>query len=63
MTATIELNERLVNKAKKLTGITEDSKMLNQVLKTYINAEEIAAGMLKYKDSGIWSDGNKRMTA
>jgi hypothetical protein len=60
MTATIELNDRLVNKAKKLTGITEDSKMLNKVLKTYINAEEIAAGMLKYKDSGIWGDEGKQ---
>jgi hypothetical protein len=60
MTTTIELNDRLVKKAKKLTGINDDSKMLNKVLKTYINAEEVAAAMIPLENSGIWDGPDKR---
>jgi hypothetical protein len=63
MTATIELNERLVTKAKKLTGITEDGKLLNQVLKRFVEGQEFAASMLPYKDSGIWDGVDKRESA
>jgi Arc/MetJ family transcription regulator len=54
MTTTLDLNERLVKKAQKLTGISEESKMLNEVLKTYVNAEEFAREMLPLQDSDIW---------
>jgi hypothetical protein len=60
MTATIELNDRLISKAKKLTGITEDSKLINQILKRFIEGQEFAASMLPYKDSGIWDGEDKR---
>jgi Arc/MetJ family transcription regulator len=57
MTATIELNDRLLNKAKKLTGITEDSKVVNEILKDYIQGKEFVAGMVKLKDSdGLWPE-------
>jgi len=57
MTATIELNARLLNKAKKLTGITEDSKIVNEVLRDYIRGKEFVAGMVKLKDSdGLWNE-------
>jgi hypothetical protein len=57
MTATIELNDRLFNKAKKLTGITEDNELMNEVLKDYIRGKEFVAGMIKLKDSdGLWPD-------
>jgi hypothetical protein len=55
MTATIELNDRLVDKAKKLTGITENSKVMNEVLRDYIRGKEFVAGMVKLRDSdGLW---------
>jgi hypothetical protein len=60
MTATIELNDRLLKKAEKLTGITDESKMLNEVLKTYINAEEFARSMAPLQGSKIWDGEDKR---
>jgi hypothetical protein len=60
MTATIELNDRLVKKAEKLTGIDDESRMLNEVLKTYINAEEFARSMVPLQGSKIWDGEDKR---
>jgi hypothetical protein len=60
MTATVELSERLVRKAEKLTGICDESKMLNEVLKTYINAEEFARAMVPLQGSKIWDGDDKR---
>jgi Arc/MetJ family transcription regulator len=55
MTATIELNDRLIGKAKKLTGITENSKVVNEILRDYIRGKEFVAGMVKLKNSdGLW---------
>jgi hypothetical protein len=62
MAEILQLNERLVKKAKELTGIDEDSKMLNEVLKTYINAEEFARDMLPLQDSDIWEGEPKQET-
>jgi hypothetical protein len=61
MMATIELNDRLVDKAKKLTGITEDSKVVNEVLRDYIRGKEFVAGMIKLKDSGgLWPEDDPK---
>jgi hypothetical protein len=49
MTATIEVNERLLKKAEKYSGITDESKLLQMVLKRYVKGVEFSAEMLKAK--------------
>jgi hypothetical protein len=60
MTATVEIKDSLVKKAKKFTGMADNSKMLNEVLKTYINAEEFARNMLPLQDSDVWEGEPKK---
>jgi Arc/MetJ family transcription regulator len=53
MTATIELNDRLVKKAKKLSGINDDKQLVDMVFKRYVHGEEACRALMKLKDSNI----------
>jgi hypothetical protein len=50
MTATIELNDRLFNKAKKLSGISDSQKLMNKVLVDYIHGTELLNSMVQLKE-------------
>jgi hypothetical protein len=53
MTETIELKDRLVKKARNLSGINDDADLINMTLNRYIHAEETFRAMMKFKDSDI----------
>jgi hypothetical protein len=41
MTATIELNEKLIKKAEKYSGINDESKLLQMTLKRYVDGQAL----------------------
>jgi hypothetical protein len=49
----MDLNERLVKKAKKLSSITDDKQLVDMALDSYIHGEEVFRAMMKFKDSDI----------
>jgi hypothetical protein len=51
MTATIELNDRLLKKAEKLTGITDSSVLVKEALNTLIRGREYEADLLQMQHS------------
>jgi hypothetical protein len=53
MTATIELNDRKVKRAEKLSGINDVQDLVKMAVDRYIHGEELFRGMMKLKDSGI----------
>jgi Arc/MetJ family transcription regulator len=57
MTATIELNDRLINKAKRLSGISDEKELVNMAIKSYIKGEETWRDMVKLKDSNCVIEG------
>jgi Arc/MetJ family transcription regulator len=66
MTATIELDERLVDEAKKITGITEDGELVNMAIGRFVKGQELLRSMLKERESirgKSFSDGHDPETA
>jgi hypothetical protein len=51
MTATIELNDRLINKAKKLSGITNEQDLVKMTISHYLEGAEIKAAATKAKQA------------
>jgi hypothetical protein len=49
VTATIELNDRLINKAKKLSGITNEEDLVKMTISHYLQGAEIRAAAVKAK--------------
>ncbi|MDR3324608.1 MAG: type II toxin-antitoxin system VapB family antitoxin [Spirochaetaceae bacterium] len=49
MTATIELNDGLVTKAKKLSGIADDKDLVQMALKRYIEGTEFLRAAIRVK--------------
>jgi uncharacterized NAD-dependent epimerase/dehydratase family protein len=60
MTATVEIKDSLVKKARKITGITDDTKLVNQVFKNFILGEEAAQALMPLQGSGIWDGGKPK---
>jgi predicted transcriptional regulator len=61
MTATIELNDRLVNKAKKLSCITNDQDLVTMTIAHYLEGAEIRVAAIKAKEASgdknpFWDD-------
>jgi hypothetical protein len=61
MIKTIDLDERLIRKAKKLSGIDDDKALLQMTVKSYIEGEEFARAALKTKkaigdENPFWDD-------
>lgn len=57
MTMTVDLNERMLKRAEKLSGISDGSKLVNMAIKSYITGEETWRDMVKLKDSNCIIEG------
>jgi hypothetical protein len=51
MTATIELNDSLINRAKKLSGITNEQDLLRMMITHYLEGAEIRLAAAKAKEA------------
>ena len=56
----IVLNENLVRKARKLTGLKTKREIVDKALELLVRSES-RKGMLDYFGSGIWEGDLKRM--
>ncbi|MDR1176106.1 MAG: type II toxin-antitoxin system VapB family antitoxin [Treponema sp.] len=56
MRTNIELDERLVNEAMRISGITTKKALVNKALQQFIDSNDLKE-LLKYQGSGIW-EGN-----
>ena len=56
----IVLNERLVRKARKLTGLKTKREIVDKALELLVRSES-RKGMLDYFGSGIWEGDLKKM--
>jgi Arc/MetJ family transcription regulator len=52
----IELDEKLVNEAMRISGITTKRALVNKALQQFIDSNDVKE-LLKYQGSGIW-EGN-----
>jgi Arc/MetJ family transcription regulator len=57
MTATVEIKDSLVKKAQKITGITDENKLVNQVFTDFVKSADFSTEMLSLKDSDICFEG------
>jgi hypothetical protein len=55
MTATIELNDRLISKAKKLSGITNEQDLVSMTITHYLEGAEIRVAAAKAKEAA-WNE-------
>jgi hypothetical protein len=53
MTATIELDDRKVKQAEKLSGISDIQKLVKMAVDSYIHGEKVFQAMMKFKDADI----------
>jgi hypothetical protein len=51
MTATIKLNDRLINKAKKLSGITNEQDLVKMTITHYLEGAEIRVAAIRAKEA------------
>jgi Arc/MetJ family transcription regulator len=56
----IVLDDNLVRKARKLTGLKTKREVVDKALELLVRSE-IRKGMLEYYGSGIWKGDLKRM--
>jgi Arc/MetJ family transcription regulator len=56
MRTNIELDEKLVNEAMRISGITTKTALVNKALQQFIDSNDLKE-LLKYQGSGIW-EGN-----
>jgi Arc/MetJ family transcription regulator len=56
MRTNIELDEKLVNEAMRISGITTKKALVNKALQQFIDSNDLKE-LLKYQGSGIW-EGN-----
>jgi Arc/MetJ family transcription regulator len=56
----IELNDELLRKARKLTGLKTKRAIVDKALELLVRSE-IRKGILRYYGSGIWKGDLKRL--
>jgi hypothetical protein len=61
MTMTIDLNERMLKRAEKLSGISDGSKLLGMTLKRYIDGQALRKAAISAKEAAgeenpFWED-------
>jgi Arc/MetJ family transcription regulator len=56
----IEINEKLIREARKLTGLTTKRKIVHKALESFVRAER-RKGILRYYGSGIWKGDLKAL--
>jgi Arc/MetJ family transcription regulator len=56
MRTNIELDEKLVNEAMRISGITTKKALVNKALQQFIDSNDLKE-LLNYQGSGIW-EGN-----
>jgi Arc/MetJ family transcription regulator len=56
MRTNIELDEKLVNEAMRISGITTKKALVNRALQQFIDSMDLKE-LLDYQGSGIW-EGN-----
>jgi Arc/MetJ family transcription regulator len=56
MRTNIELDEKLVNEAMRISGISTKKALVNKALQQFIDSNDVKE-LLKYQGSGIW-EGN-----
>jgi Arc/MetJ family transcription regulator len=56
MRTNIELDDKLVNEAMRISGITTKKTLVNKALQQFIDSNDLKE-LLKYQGSGIW-EGN-----
>jgi Arc/MetJ family transcription regulator len=56
MRTNIELDDKLVNEAMRISGITTKKALVNKALQQFIDSNDLRE-LLKYQGSGIW-EGN-----
>ncbi|MDR1445414.1 MAG: type II toxin-antitoxin system VapB family antitoxin [Treponema sp.] len=56
MRTNIELDEKLVNEAMRISGIATKKALVNKALQQFIDSNDLKE-LLKYQGSGIW-EGN-----
>jgi hypothetical protein len=63
MTATIELNDRLIKQAEKLSGIDDANAIMQIALQRYVKGEKLARSLTGFKDAdSIWQDYDPKGT-
>jgi Arc/MetJ family transcription regulator len=64
MTATIELDDLMVSKAKKLTGISDDKELVNMTIARVVKGQELVRAMIEdskvIKGNPFWDDYDPR---
>jgi Arc/MetJ family transcription regulator len=56
MRTNIELDDKLVNEAMRISGITTKKALVNKALQQFIDSNDLKE-LLEYQGSGIW-EGN-----
>jgi Arc/MetJ family transcription regulator len=56
MRTNIELDDKLINEAMRISGITTKKDMINKVLQQFVDSNNLKE-LLKYQGTGIW-EGN-----
>jgi Arc/MetJ family transcription regulator len=56
MRTNIELDDKLVNEAMRISGITTKKALVNKALQQFIDSNDLKE-LLNYQGSGIW-EGN-----
>jgi Arc/MetJ family transcription regulator len=56
MRTNIELDDRLVNEAMRISGITTKKALVNKALQQFIDSNDLKE-LLKFQGTGIW-EGN-----
>jgi Arc/MetJ family transcription regulator len=56
MRTNIELDDKLVNEAMRISGITTKKALVNKALQQFIDSNDLKE-LLKYQGTGIW-EGN-----
>jgi Arc/MetJ family transcription regulator len=56
MRINIELDDKLINEAMRITGITTKKALINKALQEFVDSYDVKE-LLKYQGSGVW-EGN-----
>jgi Arc/MetJ family transcription regulator len=56
MRTNIELDEKLVNEAMRISGLTTKKALVNRALQQFVDSNDLKE-LLEYQGSGIW-EGN-----
>jgi Arc/MetJ family transcription regulator len=60
MRTNIELDEKLVDEAMRISGITTKKALANRALQQFIDSNDLKE-LLKYQGSGIWEGNPEEM--